>query len=219
MPTAFVTGANRGIGLELCRQLKERGFEVIGTARRDAPELEALGVRVERLDVADPASVGALAGRLSDVTIDVLINNAGILERTPLEDLDLDAIRRQLEVNAVGPVQVTAGLLPRLADGAKVAFITSRMGSIADNTSGGAYGYRMSKAALNAAAVSFAHDLKDRGIAVVILHPGFVKTDMTGGRGDVTADVSAGRLLDRIDALSIDSTGQFLHAKGDVLPW
>ncbi|MFW6369297.1 MAG: SDR family oxidoreductase [Myxococcota bacterium] len=222
MPIALVTGANRGIGLELCRKLRDKGWDVIGTSRRDAPELEEIGVRVERLEVTDQSSIDALIGSLRAAGIDhldLLVNNAGILVRDRLEDLRPEEISEQFEVNAVGPLRLVAALLPFLKEGSKVAMITSRMGSIADNGSGGYYGYRMSKAALNAASVSLALDLRDRGIAVVILHPGFVKTGMTGGQGDVTPDVSASRLLDRIDELTMESSGTFRHANGEELPW
>jgi NAD(P)-dependent dehydrogenase (short-subunit alcohol dehydrogenase family) len=124
-----------------------------------------------------------------------------------------------MEVNAYGPLRVTHELAPLLRRGSKVALITSRMGSIADNTSGGMYGYRMSKAALNAAGKSLAHDLAPLGIAVAILHPGYVKTDMTGGHGSVPPDDAARDLLRRIDELNLENTGTFWHANGSVLPW
>ncbi len=220
MSRALVTGANRGIGLELCRQLVDKGWDVIGTSRGPAPALEELGVRVEMLDVADEESIDALARRLSNGTrLDLLINNAGCAEKSTLEDLNTPGMRKQFEVNALGPIRLTWALLPVLGQGSKVAMITSRMGSIGDNSSGGHYGYRMSKAALNAGSVSLAQDIREQGIAVGILHPGFVKTGMTGGRGDVTPDVSASRLLERIDELSLETTGTFRHANGEDLPW
>ncbi len=220
MATALVTGANRGIGLELCRQLAARGDAVIAVCRHASPELEALGVRIERdVDVASDASVADLARRLSDVSLDLLINNAGLLRRETLDQLDFDSIRQQLEVNALGPLRVTAALADRLARGGKVAIITSRMGSIADNTSGGMYGYRMSKAAVNMAGKSLALDLARRAVAVAILHPGFVKTDMTGGSGNVGPAEAAEMLIARIDALGPDNSGTFWHANGEELPW
>jgi NAD(P)-dependent dehydrogenase (short-subunit alcohol dehydrogenase family) len=224
MTTTVVTGANRGIGLELVRQLAARGEEVIAACRSRSAELDAVGVRVEvGVDVGDDASVEAFAQRLGDVSIDVLINNAGILSTESLDDLDVASIRRQFEVNAIGPLRVTAALLPRLHEGSKVALITSRMGSIADNGSGGAYGYRMSKAALNMAGVSLARDLEKRGIAVGILHPGMVATDMTKrfghGPSMQQADDTASKLIARIDEVSLDNTGTFRHANGEPLPW
>jgi NAD(P)-dependent dehydrogenase (short-subunit alcohol dehydrogenase family) len=215
----LVTGANRGIGLELCRQLVARGDEAIAVCRRPSSALEALDVRVESgVDVADEASVADLAGRLAGTELDVLVNNAGILERVGLDDLDFESIRRQFEVNAVGLLRVTQALLGNLQAGSKIAILTSLMGSMGDNTSGGSYGYRMSKAAVNAAGVSLAHDLRPRDVAVAILHPGMVRTDMTGGRG-IPVDESARGLLDRIDELTLENSGTFWHADGRILPW
>jgi NAD(P)-dependent dehydrogenase (short-subunit alcohol dehydrogenase family) len=220
MSTSIVTGANRGIGLQLCAQLSHRGDDVVAVCRTASPQLEELGVRVESgVDVTDQGSVERLVQRLADVEIDLLINNAGILTSESLSDLDFDRIRKQLEVNSLGPLRVTAALLPRMSKGSKVAIITSRMGSISDNTSGSRYGYRMSKAAVNAAGKSLAMDLQPQGIAVTLLHPGFVRTEMTGNNGMVDADESARGLLARIDELTIETTGTFWHMNGEVLPW
>ena len=215
-----VTGANRGIGLALCRRYLERGERVLAVCRASSPELDGLGVQVEAgVDVTEPSTVDTLARRLAGTTIDLLINNAGILTRESLGDLDFARIRRQFEVNAIGPLRVTHALLPNLGRGAKVALITSRMGSIGDNSSGGRYGYRMSKAALNIAGVSLAHDLRGRGIAVAILHPGFVRTGMTANQGDVDTDHAARGLVARIDELTLANSGSFWHAQGERLPW
>jgi len=216
----LITGANRGIGLELTRRMKARGDNVIAVCRTASGELDALGVRVETgIDVGDGASVAELAKRLHGVTLDVLINNAGILRSENLKDLDFAGIEEQFEVNALGPLRVTAALAPLMRTGGKVAIVTSRMGSIADNGSGGYYGYRMSKAAVNAAGVSLAHDLRGRGIAVVLLHPGMVATEMTGGHGIAPEEAARG-LLERIDALTLETSGRFVHAgTGEVLPW
>lgn len=215
----LVTGTNRGIGLELCRQLVARGDEVIAVCRRASSGLEGLEVRVESgVDVADEASVADLAGRVAGTEIDVLVNNAGILERIGLDNLDFGSIRRQFEINSVGPLRVTQALLGNLRAGSKIAILTSLMGSMGDNTSGGSYGYRMSKAAVNAAGVSLAHDLRPRKIAVAILHPGMVSTDMTGGRG-IPVEESVRGLLDRIDELKLENSGTFWHADGRILPW
>lgn len=220
MGLSVVTGANRGIGLELCRHLKNRGASVAAVCRSRSRELDALDVRViEGIDVSDDAAAAALAGQIGGERVDLLINNAGILMRESLEDLDLDRIRRQLETNALGPLRVTSALLPNLGPGSKVAIITSRMGSIGDNASGGYYGYRMSKAAVNAAGRSLAHDLETKQIAVVILHPGFVATDMTNHSGSVEPSDAARDLLARIDELTLETTGRFLHANGEQLPW
>src|SRR4029079_18731831 len=136
-----------------------------------------------------------------------------------LDGVETDSIRIQLEVNALAPLLVTKALLPCMKSGAKVALITSRMGSIGDNTSGGCYGYRMSKAALNAAGMSLAHDLRPRGIAVVMLHPGPVRTGMTGGHGALDPPEAVSGLLARIEDLPLETTGRFLHQNGEPLPW
>ena len=220
MATALVTGSNRGIGLSLVKLLKARGNTVIAACRHETPELAALGVEVASgVDVTSDESVNLLAEKLKGRRLDLLINNAGALSVERLESLDFSAIQRQMEVNAYGPLRVTQKLAALLARGSKVALITSRMGSIGDNGSGSYYGYRMSKAALNAAGKSLAIDLSARGVWVAILHPGMVKTDMTDGHGNVEPDEAARGLLARIDALSSENTGTFWHANGEVLPW
>lgn len=220
MATWCVVGANRGIGLELVRLLHQRGEVVIAACRRASPELSALGVDVvEGVDVTTDAGVKALGDKLAGKHLDTLVVMSGVLRRVGLDDLRLDEIRREFETNALGPLRVVHAALPALKQGSKVALVTSRMGSIADNGSGGHYAYRMSKAALNAAGKSLSIDLRARGVAVCLLHPGFVRTDMTGHHGDVDPDVAAGRLLERIGELSLANSGTFWHANGDVLPW
>ena len=221
--TALVTGSNRGIGLELCTQLKQRGFDVIATCRQSSPALDALGVEViENVEVSDLKSLANLATKLSGRRIDWLINNAGIADGIAMDALDDHAIascKRMFEVNSLGPLLTTQALLGNLGESSKVGIITSRMGSVADNDSGGSYGYRMSKAAVNAAGKSLAIDLKPRGIAVGILHPGWVRTDMTGHGGLIDTDESAAGLLARMDELNLDNTGSFWHTNGELLPW
>ncbi len=217
----LITGANRGIGLELCRRISARGDAVIAVCRSSSPELDALGVRVESgIELSSPESIEALAGRLAGLTLAGAILNAGILESGRLEDLDPASIRRQFEVNALAPLLLARALLPCLASGSKLALITSRMGSIDDNTSGGSYGYRMSKVALNMAGRSLAVDLRPRGIAVAILHPGLVSTRMVNfnPQGISPAQAAAG-LVERIDGLSLETSGSFWHANGELLPW
>jgi NAD(P)-dependent dehydrogenase (short-subunit alcohol dehydrogenase family) len=217
----LVIGSNRGIGLEMCRQLAGRGDTVHAACRERSAELAAIdGITIhEGVDVTDRDALDRLAGRLGSDSLDWLMVVAGILERTSLEGLEVDSIRRQLEVNAIGPLVTTRALLPCLARGAKVGLVTSRMGSIDDNTSGGSYGYRMSKAALNMAGRSLAHDLGSRQIAVRLLHPGYVRTDMTGNTGHVDPDEAAAGLIARIDELTLDTSGSFVHASGEPLPW
>ncbi len=218
-----VTGAGRGIGLELVRACVKRGDHVVAAVRAPSAPIDALVKTggVELVTGCEMSAAGAemLRSKIGERTIDVLFLNAGILERQGSLDLDIASIERQIEVNAIGPLRVVRALLSALAEGSKVAIVTSRMGSIGDNGSGGYYGYRMSKAALNMAGVSLARDLQPKKVSVVLLHPGFVKTDMTGGAGDVDAATSAARLLARVDELSLDRTGRFVHANGEELPW
>ncbi len=223
MANCLVTGANRGIGLQVCRQLAERGDSVIAVCRHPSDELKALGVRIEEgIDVSKPDDVRRLAASLEGTSIDWLLNNAGVLHSDSLDAIGKDALEGiydQFRVNAVGPLLVTRALLDNLAKGARVGIVTSRMGSIEDNDSGGYYGYRMSKAAVNAAGKSLAMDLKGREIAVALLHPGFVRTDMTGQQGDVEPGEAAAGLIARMDELTLETSGGFWHAKGQRLPW
>jgi NAD(P)-dependent dehydrogenase (short-subunit alcohol dehydrogenase family) len=218
--TVLITGANRGIGLALATRLKARGDTVIAAVRKSSPALDKLGVDVEQgVDVTDTASLKALAARLGDTELDWLICNAGVLAADRLEPLDEASLRRQFEINALGPLRCVAALQGLLKHGSKLGLITSRMGSIGDNSSGSMYGYRMSKAALNMAGVSLSHDLKPRGVAVALLHPGYVKTEMTGGSGTSTPDEAASGLIARLDALTLETSGGFWHQNGERLPW
>jgi NAD(P)-dependent dehydrogenase (short-subunit alcohol dehydrogenase family) len=221
MATYLVTGANRGIGYEYCRQLQAQGHEVIAVCRTASEELQQLGIRVEEgIELTSGSAIAELRARLGEMTIDVLINNAAIAKRIDLSHLDVESIREQFEVNAIAPLRLTHALLPLLKSGSKIALMTSRMGSIADNTSGGSYGYRMSKVALSMAGKSLAHDLKPQGIAVAILHPGLVQTRMTNFTANgITPETSVKGLLQRIEQLSLDNTGTFWHSNGEVLPW
>ena len=222
MSTILISGANRGIGLALATAYAKRGEQVIAVCRKPSENLERLGVRVEDgIDVTDSASLAALASRLHDASIDILINNAGVLRRDDFEHFEdaVDDCRLQFEINALAPIRLTRALNERLAPGAKLAIITSRMGSIADNDSGGYFGYRMSKAAVNIAGVNLAHELRPRGIAVALLHPGYVRTDMTGHPGHIDPEESAAGLIERIDKLTLETSGGFWHANGEALGW
>lgn len=220
MHNTLITGANRGIGLEIAKQLKAKGHHILAVCRTPSQSLLDLDVEViADIDVTDDNDLQRLLHDIEGREIDYLINNAGILARNVLGDIDYDSVQQQFVVNAMAPLRVTEKLLPVLADNAKIGIVTSRMGSIADNDSGSSYGYRMSKAAANMAAKSLAVDLKDQGIAVAALHPGYVKTDMTGHQGYVEADQAAAGLIARMEALNLDNTGQFWHAEGQVLPW
>ena len=219
MSTILITGASRGIGLQLCMQLKARGEEVIAVCRTPTDELAALGVRIiEGIDVTDSVSIGRLKREIADQPLDVLINDAGILKRETFGSLDYGSILEQFQVNALGPLRVTEALVDNLRSGSKVVIVTSRMGSIGDNTSGGNYGYRASKTAVNQIGTNLKHELKPRGIAVALLHPGMVATGMTNGHGISPVKAAQG-LIERIDALSLQTSGGFWHAEGYELPW
>ena len=221
MSTVLVTGANRGIGLEYCRQLQQRGDQVIAVCRQSSPELDVIDVEIESgVDLTNEANRANLVRRLAGRSLDTVILNAGLLVSMGLDDLDPEAIRRQFEVNALAPLLLARSLVPLMPWGSRLALMTSRMGSIDDNSSGGSYGYRMSKVALNIAGKSLAVDLKPDGIAVASLHPGLVRTRMIqfNPRG-VSPEESVRGLLTRIDGLTLDNSGTFWHANGDVLPW
>lgn len=220
MKHVVITGANRGIGLELARCYQAKGWTVTGVCRTSSDELDRTATTVvSGIDVTDPASVELLTVKLSGQPIDLLINNAGLLRDEALGTIDYDSLREQMEVNAYAPLRVCEALLPNMKAGAKIANITSRMGSIADNDSGGRYGYRASKAALNAFGKSLAVDLKKRGIAVAQLHPGYVKTRMVNFGGLISPEESAAGLVERIDRLSVETSGSFWHSNGEELPW
>jgi len=220
MSRILVTGANRGIGLEFCRQFSARGDEVIAVCRQASAELQKSGIRIiDGIDVAEADDVARLREQLAGVQLDVLINNAGVLVRDSLERLDFSGIDQQFRINAVAPLRVTAALLENLQAGSKVFTITSSMGSIEENTSGSYYGYRMSKAAVNIAMKSLSVDLAERQIGVFVLHPGYVQTDMTENQGHVTAAQAVQALIARIDSLELPDSGSFLHAQGRRIPW
>jgi len=222
--TYVVTGANRGLGLEFARQLGERGDEVIATARRpdEAEELRGLEVDVFELDVAEPGSIAGFAQAISGRSVDVLINNAGIgVDSTAFEEVEPGDLLRFFEGNTVGPLRVSKALMPHLreADTRKVVNMTSRMGSIADNGSGKAYEYRASKAALNMVTRSMAIDLEDDGFVCVVLHPGWVQTDMGGARAPTPPEESIAGMLEVIEGLDAADSGEFYDYTGARVPW
>lgn len=220
MKHVVITGANRGIGLELARHYQTEGWKVTGVCRESSNELDQSASQViTGIDVTSQISVEELAAELQDQPIDLLINNAGLLQDEVLGSIDYDSLRLQMEINAYAPLRVCEALLPNLQQGSKIANITSRMGSIADNDSGGRYGYRASKAAFNAFGKSLAMDLKPREISVAQLHPGYVKTRMVNFGGLISPEESAAGLAARIEELNLGNTGSFWHSNGEELPW
>ncbi|MCH2207529.1 MAG: SDR family oxidoreductase [Lentisphaerales bacterium] len=218
--TVFITGGSRGIGLELCKKFKANGDTVVTSCRVLTPELEALNIEtIPNIDVTKGQDCQTLKQLFNKRQVDILINCAGLLHCETLEQMDFEDILRQFEVNSMAPLRVTHSLLNSLNHGSKVVIVTSRMGSIEDNSSGAYYGYRMSKAAVNMAGKSLANDLFHDGISVGLLHPGFVKTRMTNFSGDVTPEESANNLFNRIEELTLQQSGSFIHANGQKLPW
>jgi NAD(P)-dependent dehydrogenase (short-subunit alcohol dehydrogenase family) len=219
----LITGANRGIGLALAQEARRRGHDVIGTARDvdDADLLRETGARVLPLDVTSDDSARALVQALGETPIDVLVNNAGMLVGDALGEFDFARMDLHFQVNAIGPVRVANALLPLLRTGQakKIVCISSQMGSIADNSSGGYYAYRMSKAALNMAVRSMGQDLQRGGFTVVALCPGWVSTDMGGPRAPVSPAHSAEALVTLVQRLGPSDTGHFFNRHGEPIAW
>jgi NAD(P)-dependent dehydrogenase (short-subunit alcohol dehydrogenase family) len=222
--TVLITGANRGIGLEFARQYSKAGWTVISTARdpETAAELNQLAAKVVQLDVTDAASVERLAQDLAGTAIDLLINNAGIQPLMwTLAELDFDAYEQALAVNTIGPVRVTHALLPQLRAGElrRIVNITTNLSSIADNKDGGFYGYRESKTALNMFTRSLAAELGPEGFICIVLHPGWVKTDMGGPQAPSQVDESVRAMRGVIDRLAPADNGTFQTYAGEQMAW
>lgn len=222
MPVAVVTGANRGLGYEMVRQLLQRGFTVHATYRTSSGLLSAHDqLHLHRLDVRDGKAVAEMVQAIGG-PIDLLINNAGMADgRWPsVEAIDFDVATEVLEVNAVAPVRVTQAALPLLADGGgTVVMITSLMGSIGDCMSGRSYAYRASKTALNMFTVAMKNELRDLGVSVLLIHPGWVETDMGGPNAPIQAEESVTGIMARIEEQTMDMTGRFVDYTGQDLPW
>ena len=226
----FITGANRGIGLELTRQYLAAGEKVFASARD--PSIESLSRLTERypdnlkivmLDVTDESNIQTVAGSLEGTSIDLLINNAGLFhsKHEDFSSLNPDIWVEEFRVNSIAPFLVTRALKSNLvnANSSVVGMISSKMGSMGDNQSGGNYSYRSSKAALNAVSVSLANDLSDLDIPVVALHPGWVQTDMGGPNGLIDVETSAAGLKAILDKAGKAESGKFYDYSGKQLPW
>ena len=221
MATVLITGANRGIGLELARQSISRGRKVIGTARKpeEAEDLRKTGARVIALDVADEASVAAMAREVGDEAIDVLFNNAGVSSKSPkLEACTKEELSRVLAINSIGPVLVTKALIGNVRKGERklVVNITSVLGSIAKNE-GGSYGYRASKAALNMFTSCMAKEVSD--VTFIAMHPGWVQTDMGGEKAPLKVEESVSSMLLALEKAGRGDSGKFWNFDGTPLPW
>jgi NAD(P)-dependent dehydrogenase (short-subunit alcohol dehydrogenase family) len=230
MTTALVTGANRGIGLELARQLLDRGDTVFATCRDPAaaPELQALAktspaLTILAMEVTDAASIARAVEKVDGAPIDILINNAGIIgpKRQSSLDMDFDGWLTTLDVNTLGPLRVLQAFLPNLSlnDQAYVLTVTSRMGSLTASPGTDRIAYRSSKAALNRAMQAVASDLRARNIAVAVAHPGWVKTDMGGSTADITPAQSAAGLIHVIDRMTISKSPRFFNYDGSEISW
>ena len=231
MPTTLVTGANRGLGLEFARQYAAEGWQVIAACRapKGAKELQQIAaasggrIRILEMDVTDAASARAAAAGLKGEVIDLLLNNAGVggPPGQQLGKLDYAAWARVLDTNSLGPMRVVEAFREYVAKShlKQVVTITSGMGSIADNTSGGRYAYRSSKAAVNMVMKSLSVDLAPRGITCVVMNPGWVRTDMGGASGTLSPAESIKAMRSVIAALRPEDSGKFLNYSGKPYPW
>ena len=225
----LVVGADRGIGWSAAVALHERGDRVVAACLGDGADLVARGIAVHReIDVTSDGSVARLLHELTaaGARLEWLFHVAGVLQLDDLQSVDFDEVRREFEINSLGPLRVVKALAPLLDEDAKVGIVTSRVASLGDNTSGLMYAYRMSKAAANMAGLNLSHELRERGVAVLMLHPGMVATDLTKDLGGnyataeyITPVAAAGGLIANMDGLSLATSGRFQHSNGEYLPW
>ncbi|KRB80118.1 1-hydroxy-2-glutathionyl-2-methyl-3-butene dehydrogenase [Nocardioides sp. Root190] len=232
MSTRVIIGADRGIARSIAEQLHEAGHDVLAVTMGDGKELAEQGIAVESgVNVTSDEAVDALAKRLANdnVQVEWLVHVAGVMYLDNIETVDYDDVRKQFEINTMGPLRVVRALRGFLVEGGKVGILTSRVGSMNDNTSGGDYAYRISKAAANMVALNLHHDLSKGGVAVQALHPGMVNTGLLDAMTDedreraasilVTPQQSASNLISVLDSLTVETGGKFQHANGDILPW
>ena len=225
MPVALVTGANRGLGLEFVRQYRAEGWDVVAGCRNpeEAAELQVLGAQVHAVDVGDGASVNAFAAAVGSRPLDVVIANAGVYggeHQSKLADIDWESWLAVLNVNTLGPVRIAAAFAdPLKAARGKLVAITSQMGSVEDNGSGGHLAYRSSKSGLNGAFKSVALELKPAGVVAVVMHPGWVQTDMGGSQAPTTPEQSIRGMRSVIAGLTPEDAGTFRAFDGRTLPW
>ncbi len=217
----LITGVGRGIGYQMTKQLSEKGHTIYAVVRTVTDELKALANVniIEGLDLENLTTIDQIVESSDLPKMDWVIMNAGVFLETPLKDLEIELVQKQIQVNSIAPLYFVQKLLPKMKEGTKIGLVSSLMGSIGDNSSGGYYGYRMSKAALNMAGNTLAHDLKNSGIIVSIMHPGYVKTRMTDFMGNMDAELSATRLISLMEKASITTSGTFWNYQGNILPW
>ena len=228
MTTVLVTGANRGLGYEFVKQYSENKFDVFACCRNvnEAKKLKELAeisenIKIYELDVGNVKTIQNLSKQLQNEKIDVLINNAGIYRSSTVGNINYDEWMESFKVNTIAPYQIVENFLEQIinSDLKKVVSITSKMGSIDDNTSGGSYIYRSSKTALNSMMRSLTHDLKNQGVATLTLHPGWVRTDMGGPGGWINSIESVQGMIKQIDKLTIDDSGKYLDYAGKTINW
>ena len=224
MPTALVTGANRGIGLETVRQLLDRDYEVHATYRSGKGGLADINnprLVLHQMDVRNTDEVVAAMNEIGP-SLDLLVNNAGISDGrwSNVSEIDFDVVSTVMEVNAIAPVRVTQHALPLLANGGgTVLMITSLMGSIGDCASGRSYAYRASKTALNMFTTAMKSELREQGISLLLIHPGWVETDMGGPNAPIQAEESVSGIMARLEEQTLEMTGRFVDYAGHVMPW
>jgi NAD(P)-dependent dehydrogenase (short-subunit alcohol dehydrogenase family) len=218
MSKVLIVGGNKGIGLALVEKFLKEGNDVIATCRKTNRELDSSGaIIIENVDVCDEKTLTAVKSKVGNV--DTVICNAGIMIGDNLESLEYKDLLDQFNINSLGPLRVAKEFGPLINNGGKFGIMTSRMGSIADNTSGGQYGYRASKSAANAIGKSLSEDFRSKEITVLLLHPGYVKTDMTNGKGLIDKYESADGLFKIMNEKNLDETGTFWHTSGEKLTW
>lgn len=215
-----IIGANRGIGLEFCKQYAQAGDNVIAVCRKSSSQLDSLKCQViEGIEVTDIGSFESLDAQVSCDVIDILIHNSGILKSDRFPDIDFDNMTEHFNVNTLGPLRSVLALKSKLKSGSKVGIVSSRVGSIDDNSSSNNYAYRVSKCAVNMVGKCLSIDLAEDGVSVALLHPGYVRTEMTGGSGLIEADEAARGLIQQMDRLNLSNTGMFVHTSGEQLTW
>lgn len=227
MKTVLITGANRGIGLEFVKQYLEQEWRVIACCREpeSAVQLQTLAcaeLEVRALDVSDTDSIQALPGLLAGQTLSLFINNAGIYgQGQSLEEVDAQEWLGVFQINTIAPLLLTRALLPLMdrTGSAKLAYLSSKMGSITENSGGGTYVYRSSKTALNQVLKSLATDLANEGFLVAALHPGWVRTDMGGPNALIDTQTSVSGMRHVIEQLGAEQNGGFYNYDGATIPW